>query len=109
MAGSNDYPIYVWRFGVRSYEPDAWGLVTGETVCTGITEWVYIDRKTLAPKAIPPVLATEFHTPGKPLQAYDPPVLQPTARLCSLVQERTVEWHEIDSIGHVNNAVYADW
>src|SRR6476619_4270758 len=81
---------------------------TGETLGVALTEWVYVDRTTLQPKAIPRELAVDFATPGGIQQEYDPPTLEANMNV-SFATERTVEWHEIDSMGHVNNAVYADW
>jgi YbgC/YbaW family acyl-CoA thioester hydrolase len=81
---------------------------TGQTLYTAITEWVYLNRQTLAPMPIPPRVAADFDVPGAPLQEYDPPPVERNA-LAEFFVERTAEWHEVDSMGHVNNAVYADW
>ncbi|HYP41537.1 MAG TPA: thioesterase family protein [Chloroflexia bacterium] len=78
-------------------------------LASGLAEWVYVDRHTLSPKAIPKELAVDFDTPGAPLGSYDAP---PVARLelqPEFTVHRVAEWHEADSLGHVNNAVYADW
>lgn len=81
-------------------------------VATGLAEWVYLNRSTFAPMAIPPQVAADFDAPGAPLGTYEPPILDqeedatpPTEHII----HRTAEWHECDSMGHVNNANYADW
>ena len=51
---------------------------TGELLFTGITEWVYVDRATLAPRAIPPRVGVDFDVPGAPQQRYDQPVVADT-------------------------------
>jgi YbgC/YbaW family acyl-CoA thioester hydrolase len=83
----------------------------GELLATGIAEWVYIDRATLAPIAIPQQTAMDFEVPGAPLGNYDPPALERAEDVEAWEHnvQRTAHWHECDSIGHINNAVYAGW
>lgn len=81
---------------------------TGQMLYTGITEWVYLDRRTLKPLAIPPHLAVDFDVPGAPLQSYDSPEIEQNLDI-EHVSRRTAEWHEADSMRHVNNSVYANW
>jgi YbgC/YbaW family acyl-CoA thioester hydrolase len=75
----------------------------------GLAEWVYVDRQTLAPLALPKELAQDFATPGAPLGSYDPPVVAPLDTQPEFTAARTAEWHEADAFAHVNNAVYAEW
>jgi YbgC/YbaW family acyl-CoA thioester hydrolase len=84
---------------------------SGGLLATGIAEWVYIDRATLAPIAIPQQTAIDFDVPGAPLGNYDPPALGPPddAEPWEHTMQRTAYWHECDSLGHVNNAVYTGW
>jgi acyl-CoA thioester hydrolase len=82
---------------------------SGQALYSGLAEWVYVDRQTLAPKAIPPGLDAVFDTPGAPIYRYDAPQVEVSAEQPRFTTERTVEWHELDSMGHVNNAMYADW
>jgi YbgC/YbaW family acyl-CoA thioester hydrolase len=84
-------------------------ISTGKTHCIAIAEWVYINRRTFAPMAVPAALGADFDVPGAPLQTYEPPTVESGGREMAFTTERTVEWHEIDSMKHVNNAVYADW
>ena len=83
---------------------------SGKTLYRGLAEWVYIDRRTLAPRAIPADVMQDFDVPGAPLHTYDAPEVSPvTEEPRRFTIERTAEWHECDSMGHVNNANYADW
>lgn len=83
----------------------------GELVATGIAEWVYMDRATLTPMAIPQQTAIDFDVPGAPLGNYDPPPLEPPDEVEGWEHStsRVAYWHECDSLGHINNAVYTGW
>jgi acyl-CoA thioester hydrolase len=93
--------------GGREYR--ARNVTTGREVAQAIAEWVYIDRATGAPKAIPSDIAERFEAPGAPLGTYEPPVVARLDEAYEFVDTRRAEWYEIDSMGHVNNAIYADW
>ncbi|MFL5734438.1 MAG: acyl-[acyl-carrier-protein] thioesterase [Chloroflexia bacterium] len=82
---------------------------SGESLYSGYTEWVYVNRQTLSPMAVPGEVAAVFDVPGAPLGSYEPPEVEPSPEPRRFEVERTAEWHELDSLGHVNNAVYADW
>jgi acyl-CoA thioesterase FadM len=84
---------------------------TGESYYTGLVEWVYVSRETGAPLPVPPEIGRDFDVPGHHLQTYDPPHVpdQPNADPLEFAMDRHAEWHEADSLGHVNNTVYADW
>lgn len=93
--------------GMREYR--AHNLTTGRPAAQAIAEWVYIDRATGAPKPIPTDIAERFEAPGAPLGTYDPPVVARLETPREFIDSRRAEWYEIDSMGHVNNANYADW
>lgn len=82
---------------------------TGEAIARGLAEWVYLDRQKMTPLALPRDLTSDFDAPGAPLGNYDPPVVEGSGEQPEFSVERAVEWREIDSMGHVNNAIYADW
>jgi medium-chain acyl-[acyl-carrier-protein] hydrolase len=84
-------------------------LTTGRDVASALAEWVYVDRTSLTPKALPLDIMNGFDIPGKPVGTYDPPAVAPLDRPTEYMRERVADWHEIDSMRHVNNAVYADW
>jgi len=113
MRPGQDLEIATWisHFarvrGGREYRVS--DIESGETLASGLAEWVYVDRRTLSPIAIPKHLATDFATPGAPLGSYDAPPVVRLERQPEFTLQRVAEWHEADSLGHVNNAVYADW
>jgi acyl-CoA thioesterase FadM len=93
--------------GYREYRLE--NLSEGGTAATGIAEWVYIDREKVVPKVIPREVEIDFDMPGAPLGSYDAPEVEGAGRQIEVRRERTAEWYECDSMGHVNNAVYPDW
>src|SRR5215210_729178 len=66
---------------------------SGLVLVTGLAEWVYLDRQTLAPLAIPSRLAGDFDVPGVPLGAYDMPVVERREDPPCYYAKRTAEWH----------------
>jgi acyl-CoA thioesterase FadM len=84
-------------------------LTTGRDVASALAEWVYVDRTRQTPKSIPTAVQADFDIPGAPLGTYDPPTVAPLDHPLEQVTERVADWHEVDSMRHVNNAVYADW
>ena len=78
-------------------------------VASGLAEWVYLERKTLRPLAVPREVAVDFDLPGAPLGDYTPPSLSPVGQQFAFRAERVAEWHECDSLQHINNSVYVDW
>lgn len=93
--------------GGREYR--ARNITTGQPVAQAIAEWIYIDRASGAPKAIPADIGARFEAPGAPLGTYDPPPVAKLDKPLEFTDSRRAEWYEVDSMGHVNNAVYADW
>ncbi|MEO8285551.1 MAG: thioesterase family protein [Chloroflexota bacterium] len=93
--------------GNREYILD--NLTSGGAAATGIAEWVYIDRNKVVPKVIPKEIEVDFDIPGAPLHTYEPPAVEPLEEKAEFATERVAEWYECDSMGHVNNTVYADW
>lgn len=81
--------------------------VDGQPVAEAYTDWVYVDRATQLPVRIPPEMARAFMPEGgageaverRPIEAPAPPA-QPVRFV------HHVEWGDLDSAGHVNNAVY---
>jgi acyl-CoA thioester hydrolase len=81
--------------------------VDGQPVAEAFTDWVYVDRATQLPVRIPAEMALAFIPEGgageaverKPIEAPAPP-----AQPVRIVHH--VEWGDLDSAGHVNNAIY---
>lgn len=94
---------------IRRYEFRRAG--TDELVAQASTDWVYLDAATLRPAAVPPEMVAAFAgdepvtqaAPRPPFPAPPPP--PPGAFL----MRRRVEWRDIDSAWHVNNAAYLNY
>lgn len=93
----------------REYRLENLGEPGNPVIAAGIAEWVYIDRERVVPLHIPKEIETDFEMPGAPLGNYDPPAVEPLDHPLETSTQRVAEWYECDSMGHVNNAVYADW
>lgn len=94
----------------RFYEFRAAG--NPEPVARASTDWVYLNASTQRAAVIPPEMITAFVPEG--LDAVEPVTHQkmvapppPPTGVFSL--RRRVEWRDIDTAGHVNNAVYFNY
>jgi acyl-CoA thioester hydrolase len=80
----------------------------GELVARAHTDWVFLERSTGRPVAIPQDLATAFFPEGLPdsIPRRDkfPPTSSPPPGVFTM--RRRVTWRDIGPAGHVNNAVY---
>ena len=85
--------------------------LSGALVARGATRWVYVDAATFRPAAVPQEIARVYlpdgwpaspppHTPFPDAPSPPPGVFQ---------VRRTVRWHDIDMLQHVNNAVYLEY
>ena len=83
-------------------------LRSGQLVARASTDWAYVNADTLRPAAIPEAMRLAFFPEGAPLEAArrerfpEPP--PPPAGVFSI--RKRVEWRDIDSLWHVNNAMY---
>lgn len=84
---------------------------TGELVARAHTDWAFLDRATGRPAAIPEDLVAAFFPEGAPAEVHPrkrfPDAPPPPPGAFSL--RRRVEWRDLDAVGHVNNAAYADF
>ena len=95
----------------RFYEMHLAG--SGELVAKASTDWVYLDRASQRPVAVPNEMITAFApegldglTPGERRDKFpEPPPPPPGA----YTMRRRVEWRDVDSAEHVNNAVYLSY
>lgn len=95
----------------RAYEMRLAG--SGELVAKASTDWIYIDRATQRPLVIPPEMlaafapeGTDSMPPGERREKFpEPPPPPPGA----FTMRRVVEWRDVDSVEHVNNAVYLSY
>ena len=81
---------------------------SGELAAQAVTDWVYVDVDTLRPAAVPVEMQLAFCPEGAPepgaarMRFPDQPPPPPEAFTTRL----RVEWGDIDSMWHVNNAAY---
>ena len=81
---------------------------TGQPAATAVTDWVYVDARTVQPATVPARMQAAFCPDGPPGGV--PPrerfPASPDAPADVFSIGRQVEWHDIDMMWHVNNAVY---
>lgn len=80
----------------------------GETAARAYSDWVFLDTADLRPAGIPDEITRAFFPEGAsqsfpPRADYPHPPPPPAGSFC---MRRSVEWHDIDSMQHVNNAQY---
>ena len=80
---------------------------SGEPIAKGRTDWVYLDTATQRPVTVPDEMITAFYPEGVPEQGPQRvPFPTSTPPPDVFTMQRTVEWHDLDGAGHVNNAMY---
>jgi acyl-CoA thioester hydrolase len=84
--------------------------VEGQPVAEAYTDWVYIDRATQRPVRIPPEMALAFMPEGGAGEAAERrPIAAPAPPAQPVRFVHHVEWGDLDSAGHVNNAIYLNF
>ncbi len=82
-----------------------------ELVARASTDWVYLDAATERPAVVPPEMIAAFVPEGlteTPLPRPKFPAFPPPPAGLFTMQRR-VEWRDIDTAHHVNNAVYFNY
>ncbi len=97
--------------GVRSIrEYDLTRSRDGARVARGRAEWVYMDGQTGQPTRVPDEWAAAFPATGDVedlgVRLADPTPIESAHRYTS---RRRVQFHELDTVQHVNHAVYLQW
>ncbi len=84
------------------------GSRTGQLVARASTDWAYLNSETLRPAAIPEAMQRAFFPEGVPAEGARrerfPAPPPPPAGVFSI--SKRVEWRDIDTLWHVNNAMY---
>lgn len=82
-----------------------------ELIARASTDWVYLDATTMRPAAVPPEMVAAFagDEPVVPAEPRDPFPAAPPPPPGVFKLRRRVEWRDIDSAQHVNNAVYFNY
>jgi YbgC/YbaW family acyl-CoA thioester hydrolase len=81
----------------------------GDIVAQGTQEIVALDSKTLRPAAPPEHLMENFRIENPRVFQHQKFPKLPTQREAAFVIQRDVEWRDLDSLEHVNNANYAEF
>ncbi len=93
---------------VRSWREYELRRADGTPVAAGRVEWVYVDRVRQLPRSVDPEIIAQFFTLPPTALVTPVPSLPPASRPPHIVTRRS--WrYEADSMGHINNTVYADW
>lgn len=84
---------------------------TGEVVAKASTDWAFLDAGTSRPAVIPSDLLQAFFPEGVPAEhpAREKYPTAPPPPAGAYRMKKPVQWRELDSAGHVNNAIYAEW
>ncbi len=84
---------------------------TGDMVAEGSTDWVYIDRAAQRPAQVPSEMVAAFMPEGVRDESHprDPFPEAPPAPPGAFTMRREVEWRDIDTAQHVNNATYLNY
>jgi acyl-CoA thioester hydrolase len=81
---------------------------TEQVAARAATDWVYIDTEKLSPVTVPEAMQEAFCPDGSPeagkRRERFPKASSVTTKV--FTQQRRVEWRDIDTMWHVNNAVY---
>jgi len=81
---------------------------SGEIVAQATTDWVYLNTDTRRPATVPDEMIAAFLPEGMPAErpAREPFPEPPPPPPGAYTLRREVEWRDLDTAGHVNNANY---
>jgi acyl-CoA thioester hydrolase len=91
----------------RAYE--LYSASTGELAAKATTDWAFLDTASGKPAPIPSDLLEAIAPGGLPEPTREKFPVQPTPPEGAFRMRRCVQWRELDSARHVNNAIYAEW
>lgn len=114
LGYNDEFIIRTWVESFRRVRStrryDFYMAASGEPVAEARTDWVFLNRETQRPTAIPTEMVSAFSDGMAPARAKPepfptaPPLPDGTFRLRS-----RVEWRDIDGLHHVNNASYLSY
>lgn len=93
---------------VRSYRRYEVLGADGARRLTALTDWVYVDATTQRPRRVPAEMEAALGSLAGAGREREPWAAPPPPDAPAIAHHR-VEMHEVDSIGHVNNAAYLDF
>jgi acyl-CoA thioester hydrolase len=89
---------------------------TRTLLCSAQADWAFVDIKIGQPTRIPEELITAFPESGLEAIAalpwprpFSPSETSETSETAAFPSHRTVQHHDLDTMGHVNHAVYLVW
>lgn len=84
---------------------------SGELAARGFTDWVFVNSQDGRPVAIPDEVQRVFFPEGVPdkFPPREPFPQAPPPPPGAFTTRRRVAWHDLDSAGHVNNAMYLNY
>lgn len=84
---------------------------TGELVARGWTDWVFVDVPSGRPSTVPPDIAEIYLPEGGHLEKSSRRrfVEPPPPPEGVFIDQRRVEWQDLDPVQHVNNAMYLSY
>lgn len=81
-----------------------------QLVAHAYTDWVYLDTRTNQPAAIPQAVIDDFFPKGVPMTGVRRPFPKSPPRPAGAFQMlRRVAWSDLDTLQHVNNAIYLNY
>jgi len=99
----------LWTSGLDGYSQS--GPSEERLAARAYTDWVFLDRDTGRPALIPDEVIAAYFPDDQPGEAQErerfPAALPPASSVVTL--RRPVQWRDLDSVGHVNNAAYGDY
>jgi acyl-CoA thioester hydrolase len=83
----------------------------GALAARAFTDWVFLDTANNRPASIPQALIDDFYPEGPPAKfpPRQPFPVAPPPPPGAFRMRRRVSWEDIDTLQHVNNAVYMDY
>ncbi|MGH7174188.1 MAG: acyl-[acyl-carrier-protein] thioesterase, partial [Gemmataceae bacterium] len=113
-AYGDEVAVATWLSGLRGVrsirEYDLTLSRDGSRIARGRAEWVYMDFQTGEPTRVPDAWAEAFTLKDKPedlgVRLNGP---RPTEASHRYTSRRRVQFHELDTVQHVNHAVYLQW
>lgn len=82
----------------------------GELVAEANTNWVFLEMENQRPTTVPPEMIADFAPDGladsAPSEKFPEQPRKPSG---AFMLRKRVEWRDIDTVGHVNNAAYMSY
>ncbi len=110
----NELELYTWVSDFRRVqshrEYDLSRVSDGAPIIRARANWVFLNTETMQPQRLSDDIMAQFEPTGE-LEELDTGVVDPIPIEEPVIhtEERRVQYYELDSLGHVNNAIYLTW